>query len=286
MERIRAGRTLIAPQLWVLWCALAQVATLLPAQTIPNGGADAGSVVLDVSPKVLDFGLVGMGRTSNLTFQVKNVGGGTVNGAATVTLPFRLDGGGYSMKSGESQTVTIYYSPKSARSESRSVTFTGARAPQVLVTGTGVKANNLPLPPHKLRVLTPEEVVHADFIVRYNDERTSYVLKPSMRETFGNGSFRSIFTRQEVVKLAAVRPRRELAIIVLPRFALLSGTGGAVSQSEDRTVEWQMNLKAFAGDLQSAGFRHLIVCRSDKNRADKIEGCPVLEARQAEVPGG
>jgi hypothetical protein len=233
---------------------------------------------------VLDFGLVGMGRTSNLTFQVKNVGGGTVNGAATVTLPFRMDGGGYSLKSGESQALTIYYSPKSARSDSVSVTFTGARAPQVLVRGSGVKANNLPLPPQKLRGVTPEEVVHADFIVRYNDERTSYVLKPRMMETFGNGSFRSIFARQEAVKLAAGQPRRELAIIVLPLFAFYSSAAGEVNKAEDRTAEWQMHLKAFVGELENAGYQHLIICKGDRNKAAKVEGCPILEVREAGVP--
>jgi hypothetical protein len=236
--------------------------------------------VLDVSPRVLDFGLVGMGRTSNLTFQVKNVGGGTVNGAATVTLPFRMDGGGYSLKSGESQALTIYYSPKSARSDSRSVSFTGARAPQVLVRGSGVKAKNLPLPPQDLRV-TPEEVRQADFIVRYNDERTSYVLKPLMTEQVGKDSYRSFYTRQEVAKLAAGQPRRERAIVVLSLFGIYSSTVGAVSKSEDVTEEWQMQLRAFVGDLENAGYRHLIICRS---KSDKIERCPILEIREAGVP--
>lgn len=97
---------------------------------------------IDVTPSERNFGNVIVGETEDRTFTVKNVGGGTLSGNASTSSPFSIvSGGSYSLAGGDSQTVTVRFSPTSAVTSNGSVTFTGAGSVSRTVTGTGVTAN-------------------------------------------------------------------------------------------------------------------------------------------------
>lgn len=97
------------------------------------------SPVASVTPSTQNFGTIPVGTSSNLNFTVKNVGGSTLTGTASVPLPFKLIAGGtYSLNAGQSQTVTVSYAPLSSEVDSQSVTFTGGGGATASVSGTAV----------------------------------------------------------------------------------------------------------------------------------------------------
>lgn len=107
----------------------------LPAATInvtPDDGRNFGDVIV--------------GETEDRTFTVKNVGSGTLSGSASVSSPFSiLSGASYNIAAGDSHTVTVRFSPTSAVTLSRTVSFscttcTGGGTSKT-ATGTGVTAN-------------------------------------------------------------------------------------------------------------------------------------------------
>jgi hypothetical protein len=94
--------------------------------------------IISISPSSLDFGRVTRGRTANKSVSVKNVGGGVLTGNATTNSPFSIvSGGSYSLKAGQSQTVTVRFSPPSAGTFVGNVTFTGGGGASATVTGRG-----------------------------------------------------------------------------------------------------------------------------------------------------
>ena len=100
---------------------------------------------ISVSPTGQDFGSVATGSTRDLSFTVRNSGGGTVSGTASVTAPFSVvSGGSYSLGAGQSQTVNIRFSPTTAGSQSRVITFTGGSGTTATVSGTGATPDNTP----------------------------------------------------------------------------------------------------------------------------------------------
>ena len=97
---------------------------------------------IDVTPGSRAFGNVIVGESEDRTFTVKNVGGGTLSGSASTSGRFSIvSGGSYSLAGGDSQTVTVRFSPTSAVTSNGSVTFTGGGSASKTVTGTGVTAN-------------------------------------------------------------------------------------------------------------------------------------------------
>ena len=97
---------------------------------------------IDVTPGSRAFGNVIVGESEDRTFTVKNVGGGTLSGSASTSGRFSIvSGGSYSLAGGDSQTVTVRFSPTSAVTSNGSVTFTGGWSASKTVTGTGVTAN-------------------------------------------------------------------------------------------------------------------------------------------------
>jgi len=231
---------------------------------------------------VLDFGLVGVGRSKELSLTVSNAGGGILKGRATASRPFRLAGEKYSLRAGQSKSLTVRYQPSNAGTNTGSVLLSGGTPVHIALNGW---ARVPPKPPQKLRVVTPEDVRQADFIVRYNDERTSHVLKPRMTETFGKGEFLSIFEREGVQKLAATQPRREHAIIVLSKLALFFSFSGNVSRPEDDA--WFRKLSVLVANLEKLGYGQLIFCTGDPDNEKELEGLPVVGIPQLEaVPSG
>ena len=97
---------------------------------------------INVTPDERNFGNVIVGETEDRTFTVKNVGSGMLSGSASTSGRFSIvSGGSYSLAGGDSQTVTVRFSPTSAVTSNGSVTFTGGVITSRTVTGTGVTAN-------------------------------------------------------------------------------------------------------------------------------------------------
>jgi len=99
---------------------------------------------INVTPSERNFGNVIVGQTEDRTFTVKNVGGGTLSGSASTSGRFSIvSGGSYSLAGGDSQTVTVRFSPTFAVTSTGSVSFTGGGSASRTVQGTGVTANFL-----------------------------------------------------------------------------------------------------------------------------------------------
>jgi hypothetical protein len=90
--------------------------------TIETGGNNCGDVqctaeaisICDVSPKLLNFGAIAMGDSSDLDFTIYNIGCDTLNGSVTKScLHYEIasGGGSYSIAPGESLVVTVRYKP-------------------------------------------------------------------------------------------------------------------------------------------------------------------------------
>ncbi len=143
--------------------------------------------------------------------------------------------------------------------------LSGGGSAQGLETGRAAKASKRS---GKARLVTEAEYNQADLVVRYNDDRTSYVVKPVQQEAFGGGTFYTPFERAGVLKLAGQQPRRDTVIIVLPKYATL------VPSTEARIKgDWAL-------DLAGAGYQHCIFALGD-NKVNHIIGLPVLEGPQA-----
>ena len=107
--------------------------------------------MIAVTPASRDFGTVTVGASADVTFAVQNVGTGTLTGAAKTAAPFSIvSGGAYSLAAGQTQTVTVRFSPTSADTFIGDVTFTGGDNPSRSVRGVGAAANVTPDPPSAL----------------------------------------------------------------------------------------------------------------------------------------
>ena len=251
------GISLVVAQLMVFWFAVAQTRTSSPVPTALRAGSDSRSPLIAISPVVLNFGLVGVGRTKDLPLTVQNAGGGRLEGTATVAAPFSIVGARYSLKSGQSQSLTVRYKPTAPGTNTQSVVLGGASAATVLVTGS---ARTPPPPPGNLRITRFAEEEQANFIVWYYSDQTSYVLKPAMMD----GQFRAICDRDLVLKLAAQQPRRELAVVVLIHYPN--------SASEEPVKLGWVN------DLKRLGYQHTVFLRGGNKM--EVKDLPVLEGPQ------
>jgi hypothetical protein len=115
--------------------------------TWDRGAYELGGVVatptISVSPNALNFGPVETNSIRDLNFTVQNNGGGTLTGNVTDATPFAVvAGGAYSLGAGQSQTVTIRYSPAVLGSHSQNVTFSGGGGIIANVSGIAVMVDN------------------------------------------------------------------------------------------------------------------------------------------------
>jgi hypothetical protein len=100
---------------------------------------------IEVTPATQDFGTVTVGSSADRTFVVKNAGTGTLTGEAKTAAPFSIaSGGAYSLTAGQTQTVTVRFSPTAAGAVVSDVTFTGGDNPSRGVNGIGAAANTAP----------------------------------------------------------------------------------------------------------------------------------------------
>jgi hypothetical protein len=133
----------------ILACSLLAGLTLsrmAPAQT-----TNPANPVISITPTNLNFGLIGVGRTKDLTVTIENVGGGTLGGMITGTNSFLVvSGGAYALTNNQSQTVTIRYSPKAAGNESQLLNFTGGGGASLSANG---KAAIPPAAPQNVHIV-------------------------------------------------------------------------------------------------------------------------------------
>lgn len=99
------------------------------------GGAPAVTPVISVTPGSLNYGWGKTATATNLTVTVQNTGQGTLSGTASVSAPWSVSNGTYSLTAGQSQVVTLTYTPTSPGSQTGSATFTGGNGASVSLAG-------------------------------------------------------------------------------------------------------------------------------------------------------
>ena len=94
---------------------------------------------ISVTPASQDFGTIAVSATADRTFTVQNTGGGTLTGSASATTLFSVVSGGfYNLTAGQSQIVTVRYSPTAAGTNNQDVIFSGGAGAGAALTGTAV----------------------------------------------------------------------------------------------------------------------------------------------------
>ena len=106
---------------------------------------------LSVTPSNLNFGAVGIGTTSNLSFTIQNTDGGTLSGGVSAPTPFGIvSGGTYNLLAGQTQTVTVVYQPTTAGTNVQTITFTGAGGAVAAVAGSAYPLPTIAITPTNL----------------------------------------------------------------------------------------------------------------------------------------
>ncbi len=96
------------------------------------------AVTLPSEGQSYSFGVVGTGRSLDAVFKVRNTGGGILAGKATASAPFEIvSGATYRLSAGQSQDVTVRFSPAAGVTYTSLVAFSGAGGFGVVVNGTG-----------------------------------------------------------------------------------------------------------------------------------------------------
>jgi O-glycosyl hydrolase len=94
-----------------------------------------------VAPASQDFGTIKVGTTTDRAFTVENTGGGTLAGTASVAAPFSIvSGGSYSLTAGQTQSVTVRYSPTSPDTHNGDASFTGGGGASRAVSGSAYRS--------------------------------------------------------------------------------------------------------------------------------------------------
>lgn len=131
-------------------CTIATGDAGCPGVSATGVGLPAPSCQID--PTSLDFGTVALGESADRTFVITNAGGGTLIG--TVSSPcsrFRLTGSaGYSLAGGQSQTVTVRFTPSQAGPDSCTIATGAAACQNVRVYGLAVAAPSCQVDPTAL----------------------------------------------------------------------------------------------------------------------------------------
>jgi hypothetical protein len=94
---------------------------------------------ISVTPSSLAFGGTAIGDSKDQSFTVTNSGAGILAGNASTTAPYSIvSGGNYSLSSGQSQTVTVRFSPTALGTFIGTVNFSGGAGASRPVSGTGL----------------------------------------------------------------------------------------------------------------------------------------------------
>jgi subtilisin family serine protease len=95
--------------------------------------------VITVTPSSLSFGTVAIANSADLSFTVRNTGGGTLTGSASTAAPYSIvSGGSFSLVAGASQAVVVRFTPTATGSAPGAVAFTSSAGNvSRTVSGTG-----------------------------------------------------------------------------------------------------------------------------------------------------
>jgi hypothetical protein len=99
----------------------------------------------NVNPSSLDFGTNLVGTVTNRTFQVYNTGDMDLSGSVSVSSPYSVSNGTYTLAPGATQTVTIAYSPSSAGTHSQNATLSGGGGKTISLLGVATNAPTVPV---------------------------------------------------------------------------------------------------------------------------------------------
>jgi hypothetical protein len=253
-----------------LVAALLSAGSFAAAQTNLLSDSNLCAPAIVVTPSVLDFGLVAVGKTTKRVLKLQNVGEGVLAGTVSVAAPFSVEPPVFSLGRGRSQSLTVRYEPTAQATNTQWVVFSGASTATVAVTGCARERARHSMRP-KAKPSVFEDEAQADFIFRYYSDDTSYVLKPRMTDgkvqgTRGEVEFLTPCSLADVLKAAASQGRRELAVVVLNRYR-----GGAAVE-EPIMRSWDRELKA-------VGYQGVVFLRSAisaKQIKEQIEGLVIL----------
>ena len=99
---------------------------------------------ISVTPSSIDFGGVSVGSSADKNFTITNSGGGILSGNATTTVPYSIvSGGSYNLSAGQSQTVTVRFSPTKLGTFIGTVNFTGGAGASAPVTGAADEVDSI-----------------------------------------------------------------------------------------------------------------------------------------------
>lgn len=99
---------------------------------------------ISVTPAQLNFGNIDVGVSSDMTFMIENLGDSVLNGTASVPPPFSIVGNPvYAINAGQSQALTVRFSPVVRGSFAENVTFTGGGGASAPLTGAGIVAGTI-----------------------------------------------------------------------------------------------------------------------------------------------
>ena len=111
-----------------------------PSGWVAEDNLQAGLVVnpaIQATPGTMSYGSVSTGTSMTNSFTVQNVGQGMLSGTASVGAPFSvISGGSYNLGAGQSQTVTVAFSPTVVSNYSQSVSFSGGGGTNATVSGS------------------------------------------------------------------------------------------------------------------------------------------------------
>ena len=108
-----------------------------------------------VSPGSLNFGLVAVGTSEDLVVTVQNAGGSLLTGVAAVSAPFSIiEGEYYSLAAGQTQTLTVRYTPTAEGASSQVISFSGGGGATVSVAGAAFKVSQPPSVPLNEKIQT------------------------------------------------------------------------------------------------------------------------------------
>ena len=113
---------------------------VVQATVVVSGVGEEGPQVV-VSPSGISFDDTPVGQSTTKTFNIINDGGGTLTGSVSAPAPFSIvSGSPFSVGAGQSQTVTVRFSPTSEDFFSDFATVTSnAGNTQVTLSGTGTE---------------------------------------------------------------------------------------------------------------------------------------------------
>ena len=141
-----------------LACLLTLGLMLPQPSSAQTSGLVVTNPVISVTPTNLNFGIIGVGRTKNLSVVVQNLGGGTLAGSVSASAGDAfsvVSGGTYALTNNQSQAVTIRYSPKSVGDFSQTVRFTGGGSMSVSAHG---KSGIPPAAPTNVHIVAPQNL--------------------------------------------------------------------------------------------------------------------------------